>query len=149
MSETDVLTAANGDRVGIRFRLSLADGTLVEHSDDDGPMEFVIGDQSLLPALENVVIGMCIGEQRVAVLPPEQAFGTADPGLTHQFPRSSFADDIALQPGLVMSFNGAGDEPIAGTIVEAGLDIVTVDLNHPLAGHTLKFEVELADLAKT
>lgn len=112
-------------------------------------MEFVIGDgESLLPALEAVVIGLAVGEQRVQVLPPEQAFGMPDPGLTHEFPRSHFADDVALQAGMVMSFTGAGDEPIAGTIVAIDENSVQVDLNHPLAGHTITFEVELAALAE-
>ena len=141
-------TAASGDWVRLRFRLMLADGTLVDGSDEDGPMEFVLGDQSLLPALETVIIGMAVGEQRIQVLLPEQAYGMPAPNLIHEFPRDSFPDDTALEPGVVMSFSGAGDEPIAGTIVDIDTHSVRVDLNHPLAGHTITFEVELAKLAK-
>ena len=148
MSDTNPPTAAEGDRVRIRFRLMLADGTLVDGSDEDGPMEFVIGDQSLLPALEAVVVGMAVGDQRIQILPPEQAYGMPDAGLSHEFPLDSFADPAALDPGTVMSFSGAGDEPIAGTIVDITTDSVLVDLNHPLAGRTVTFEVELAALAK-
>ena len=141
-------TAASGDWVRVHFRLMLADGTLVEGSDADGPMEFVLGDQSLLPALEAVIIGMVVGEQRIQILPPEQAYGPPVPNLVHEFPRDSFSDDVTLEPGVVMSFSGVGDEPIAGTIVDIDTHSVRVDLNHPLAGHTITFDVELAELAK-
>ena len=148
MTDNTPPVATVGDWVRIHFRLMLADGTLVEGSDEDGPMEFVIGDgKSLLPALEAVIIGMAVGEQRTQVLPPEQAYGLPEADLTHQFPRSSFPDDTELDPGMVLSFSGAGDEPIAGTIVDIKDHIVRVDLNHPLAGHTIIFEVELAALA--
>lgn len=149
MTDDAAATAASGDWVRINFRLSLADGTLVDGSDEDGPMEFVLGDgQSMLPALEAVIIGMAVNEQRIQTLSPEQAYGLPDPTLTHEFPRSSFPDEVALEPGVVMSFTGVGDEPIAGTIVAIDEDSVQVDLNHPLAGHTVTFEVELAALAE-
>ena len=148
MPHSNIAKAAHGDWVRIRFRLMLADGTVVDGSEEDGPMEFVIGDQSLLPALEDVIIGMAVGEQRIEILPPELAYGMPDANLTHEFPRSSFPDDDALAPGVVMSFSGAGDEPIAGTIVDIDKDSVRVDLNHPLAGYTITFEVELAALAE-
>jgi len=142
--ETDSLGVADGDSIRINFRLTLEDGTLVDGSDEDGPMAFTVGDGSLLPALESVIIGMVPGERRVRILSPEQGFGLPDPALMHEFPRASFPEDAALEPGVVMSFSGAGDEEIAGTIVAIENDRVQVDLNHPLTGHTVQFEVELA-----
>ena len=134
---------AVGDRGLINFRLTLEDGTLVDSSDEDGPMEFVIGDGTLLSALDSVIVGMGPGERRVRILPPEQGFGPTDPGLHHDFPRDDFPPDMPLEPGVVMSFRGVGDQEVAGTIVSVEDDRVQVDLNHPLAGHTVRFEVEL------
>jgi len=147
MPERNPPAVARGDRVRINYCLTLEDDTVVDSSEEGGPMELVMGDGSLLPALESVIMGMLPGGKRVRVLPPKQGFGLSDAQLVHEFPRDSFAPDVIPQPGLVMSFDGAGDEPIAGTIIGMDSERVRVDLNHPLAGHTVTFAVELAPAA--
>ena len=133
-----------GDHIRIQYRLTLQDGTLVDSSDDDGPLELVVGDGTLHPGLEETLIGIMPGERRVRVIPPEQGFGFSDPDLHHHFARDEFPDGVDPVPGLVMSFTVAGGEEIPGTVTALDDDRVEVDLNHPLAGHSVCFEVELA-----
>lgn len=133
-----------GDRIRIVYRLTLSDGTLVDSSDDDGPLQLVVGDGTLHPCLEAAVIGLTRGEVREQLIPPEHGYGMPQPELHHRFARDQFPAEVEPEAGLVMSFAVEGGEEIPGTIVSVDDDGVEVDLNHPLAGHTVCFRVELA-----
>ena len=141
------LSIEPGRRVSLHFTLSLTDGTVVETTRDaNEPLEFVLGDGTLLENLEAVLEGMCQGDKRSVQLSPEAAFGYSDPESVQHMPRSQFAAEMALEPGMVVGFNLPTGEEVPGTIVEISEDIVTVDFSHPLVNRDLVFEVEVLDV---
>jgi FKBP-type peptidyl-prolyl cis-trans isomerase SlpA len=90
--------------------------------------------------------GLRPGDAQRLVLHPEQAFGVRDPAKIHHLPRAVFADDLSLDPGIIIGFTGTGGEEIPGTVLSVTDAAVEVDFNHPLAGHAVTFDVEIIDV---
>ena len=107
------------------------------------PAEFVMGDGNLLPGFEEFLIGLTIGDHKTFTVPAEKAFGQTNPQNIQEMKRTSFALDMPLSPGLVVSFADAAKAELPGVIKSIDGDYVTVDFNHPLAGKDLEFEVQI------
>ena len=135
-----------GSTVTLHLSLALEDGRVAESTFDDDPHTFTMGDGSLLPGLELALYGLRPGDSQHLVLHPEQAFGLHDPDRIHVMPRTSFTDDIILEPGLIIGFTDSGGEELPGTVLSFTEATVEVDFNHPLAGHAITFEVEIIDV---
>ncbi len=136
-----------GSRVRLHLRLQLHDGTVVEDSFESGePLEFTLGDGTLVQGLELGLLGLGPGDEQTLTLAPEQAFGPHNPELVFEFPRSVFPSDMELQPGLVMTFDLGEVRDVPGMLLEVGDDKVTVDLNHPLAGKPVVYHVKVLEV---
>jgi FKBP-type peptidyl-prolyl cis-trans isomerase SlpA len=129
--------------VTLHLSLTLEDGTVAESTFADEPLTLTMGDGSLAAGLELALYGLRPGDTQRLALYPEQAFGLRDPGKVHQLPRADFDAQLVLEPGSIIGFDTPGGEELSGTII--GFDDVTVevDFNHPLAGRTVIFEVEI------
>ncbi len=132
-----------GTRVFLNFSLSLEDGSEVDSNFDGGPVDFVVGDGSLLPGFEGLLFGMVPGERKLFSVEPEDAFGQPREENVQTIPRSSFDEDTELSLGLVYSFADAGGGELPGMIIEVNDERVTVDFNHPLAGRNILFDVQI------
>ena len=133
-------------KVVMHYRITLEDGTEADSSFGEEPLHFTIGDGSLSEALEQVLIGLECGTRETIDLSPEQAFGYPDTANIHEMPRSEFSDDMTLEPGVIIGFTTPSGEELPGMVLEADDETVKVDFNHPLAGHNLKFEVEILEV---
>jgi FKBP-type peptidyl-prolyl cis-trans isomerase SlpA len=133
-------------RVTLHFALKLVGGGTVDSTFGNAPATFTFGDGSLLPSFERKLLGLRISDRKQFVMPPEEAFGQLNPNNVQQFKRSAFAADMELHEGLVISFADASRAELPGVIKNIGADEVTVDFNHPLAGQSLIFEVEIIDV---
>ena len=132
--------------VTLHLSLTLEDGTVAESTFGDEPLEFTMGDGTLVHGLELALYGLMPGDVQRLELYPEQAFGVRDPDNIHAVPRADFDPGIALKPGVIVGFEtDAGDE-LAGAILSLDEESVEVDFNHPLAGHTIVFDVEIIDV---
>jgi FKBP-type peptidyl-prolyl cis-trans isomerase SlpA len=132
--------------VTLHLSLTLEDGTVADSTFDDEPFTFIMGDGTLVHGLEIALYGLFSGDKQRLELTPEQSFGLHDPQHIHQMPRSAFADDIELAPGVIVGFETPEGEELAGAVQEVDEDAVMVDFNHPLAGHSIIFEVEIIDV---
>ncbi|WP_192457887.1 FKBP-type peptidyl-prolyl cis-trans isomerase [Musicola keenii] len=131
----------------VHFILTLEDGSVAEATRESGkPALFRLGDGSLSPALEQQLLGLRIGERRQFSLPPESAFGHSNPDLIQFFLRRDFAETGVPDVGTIMLFSGIGGNDMAGVIREVAEESVTVDFNHPLAGHTVAFDIEVLSI---
>lgn len=137
-----------GDTVTLHFSIVLENGLVAETTFDDDPIEYVVGDGTLNEGLEATLYGMQEGESQTVQLAPEQAFGLHDPENFQQMERSGFPSDMPLEPGTVIGFTTPNNDEVPGTIRETSGDRVTIDFNHPLAGHTLTFTVEIISIEK-
>jgi FKBP-type peptidyl-prolyl cis-trans isomerase SlpA len=133
-------------RITLHFALKLVGGGTVDSTFGNKPATFSYGDGSLLPTFERRLVGLRKGDRRQFVMPPEDAFGQPNPNNVQQFKRSAFAADMELHEGLIISFADAAKAELPGVVKQVGADEVIVDFNHPLAGQSLIFEVEIVEV---
>ncbi|HEX5124171.1 MAG TPA: peptidylprolyl isomerase [Rhodanobacteraceae bacterium] len=122
-------------------------GEKVESSHDRGePLAFLVGKGALIPGLEKALMGREPGEKFSVDVPPSEAYGERREDFTQRVPKKYFRDPNHLKPGAleVLSVSGGGQRQV--TVVKVGSSVVDVDLNHPLAGKTLTFDVEVIDV---
>jgi FKBP-type peptidyl-prolyl cis-trans isomerase SlpA len=134
---------SEGTRVYLNFSVSLEDGSEVDSNFGGDPVDFAVGDGSLLPGFERRLFGMTPGQRQMFTVPPEDAFGQPNENNVQQLPRDQFEDDVDLEIGLVFSFADAGGGELPGMIIAFDDEEVTVDFNHPLAGRTILFDVQV------
>lgn len=133
----------NGSRVTLHFSLLYSNGQEIDTTRDGKPGSFTVGDGSLLPGFEAVLLGKQAGFAAQLVLPPAQAFGEHNPANIRLMSRARFAamaGEVPLEKGLVISFQSADGE-LPGVLVDVYTDTVRVDFNHPLAGAEITFDV--------
>ena len=143
---TDTMIAENGKRITLHFAVRLSADEIVDSTFEGEPASCVLGDGSLLPGFEEFIIGMSAGDRQEFQVPPEKAFGQPNPQNVQEMKRSTFPVDMPVAPGLMVSFADAQNAELPGVINEVNGDWVTVDFNHPLAGKTILFDVELIEV---
>ncbi len=131
--------------VTLHFALGLETGEQVDSTFDKKPATFKVGDGNLLPGFEQQLYGLKAGDKRTLQIAPEQGFGQVNPQNVQVMPRSQFAG-MELSEGLMVSFQDAARTELPGVVKAFDDNQVTVDFNHPLAGKTLTFEVEIIDV---
>lgn len=133
-----------GSSVLINYTMALEDGTVVESTNGTDPLRFSLGDGTLIEGLEAVLIGMKAGERQCLQLDPREAFGFPDETNVHMLTRDKFPEDMPLEKDLIVGFTTPSGEEVPGRIMEMPDDeLVIVDFNHPLAGHSVTFDVEV------
>jgi len=140
MATTDV-PVSEGTRVYLNFSISLEDGSEVDSNFGGEPVDFVIGDGSLLAGFERALFGMSAGQRQLFTVEPENAFGQPNDNNVQMLDRDQFDDDIDLEIGLVFSFADASGGELPGMVISFDEEEVTVDFNHPLSGRTIMFDV--------
>jgi FKBP-type peptidyl-prolyl cis-trans isomerase SlpA len=140
MATTDV-PVSEGTRVYLNFSISLEDGSEVDSNFGSEPVDFVIGDGSLLAGFERALFGMSAGQRQLFTVEPENAFGQPNDNNVQMLDRDQFDDDIDLEIGLVFSFADASGGELPGMVISFDEEEVTVDFNHPLSGRTIMFDV--------
>lgn len=135
-----------GSEVLMHFSIRLEDGTLAESSFEEEPMRFTLGDGTLVEGLELALLGLKPGDRQSLKIAAENAYGFPDQANVQPVERSEFPQDMDLQPGVIIAFTTPAGDEIPGTILAVGDSQVTVDFNHPLAGHEIEFEVEIIEV---
>ena len=130
-------------RVRLHLTLSLEDGTEVLSTADDEPLCFRIGDGTLAPGLESMLLDLPVGTDTLLLAEGEAIYGAYDPDLVHELPRSDLPLDFAPEPGQVIAFSTPGGLDTPGTVLAADAEQVRVDFNHPLARRWLKARVRV------
>lgn len=116
----------------------------LESSTDTQPMTVLMGHGQLLAGVEAAMLGKGVGEEVAVDLPPEQAYGHYQPGRTQRIAKKHF-DNTPLAPGMqVVLHTEQGQRAV--TVLKLGLTVVDVDLNHPMAGKTLHFAIQILDV---
>jgi len=144
MTELSNPRIVENSAVLMHFSIRLADGSAVDSTKvDNKPAKFVMGDGSLTPGFEACLLGLQEGQSETFTLGPESAFGLPNPDNIHHLELSKFSNDVPAEIGTIISFTQPNGEEIPGIIREVVADSVTVDFNHPLAGQTVTFEVDV------
>lgn len=131
-------------QVKLHFALMLEDGAVVDSTFNSDPAQLTLGDGNLPEHFEACLLGLEEGNQETFTLPPEKAFGQHNPSNVQRLPKASFEQDMEnLQLGMIFGFNDPKGNEVPGVITNIEDKYVEVDFNHPLAGKTLQFKVEI------
>lgn len=132
-----------GERVRIHYTGRLDDGTEFDSSAGAEPLEFTVGTQEVISGLDDAVLEMQEGETRTVTVPPEAGYGERVPGLEQTIDVTQLPEGVT--PGVALRANVAGQDTILW-VTDINDESAVVDPNHPLAGRTLTFEVELVSV---
>ncbi|WP_227429750.1 FKBP-type peptidyl-prolyl cis-trans isomerase [Psychrobacter sp. I-STPA6b] len=134
----------HGSQVKLHFEVSLENGTVIDSTfNRDEPVSLTIGDESLLEGFEKVLINLRAGDTRTAHLEPEQAFGQWNPDNVQSFSTAQFATTGTPEVGMMIEFEDKGKNTLPGVVSKITEDSVEVDFNHPLAGQSVLFKVQI------
>ena len=134
------MKVADKSMVSIEYSLTLDNGEEVDKSEPGKPLEFIFNTGQIIPGLEKEVEGMAAGESTKFVVEPEDGYGQPKEELYRKIPKSEFPDDVKAG----MAFQASGPHgAIPFMIKEVDDNEVTIDLNHPLCGERLHFDVKV------
>ncbi len=138
-------TVQNGDRIKVHYTGKFEDGDVFDSSEGGDPLEFEVGAGQLIPGFDTAVVGMASGEKKQVTLPPDQAYGERSDERVVQAGKDQLPPDTEVSVGDVLQVTIDGvDYPAPVTAVDdAGF---TIDLNPPLAGRTLVFDIEVVEI---
>jgi FKBP-type peptidyl-prolyl cis-trans isomerase SlyD len=139
-------TISDGVVAIIHYTLTNDKGEVLDTSDGSDPLPYLHGANNIVPGLEKELAGMKVGDAKTVDVAPEDGYGVVNEEMIQQVPRDQFPDDAEVEAGVQFMMEGEGGHamPIWVTAVEEGM--VTIDANHPLAGETLHFAVQIDSL---
>jgi len=133
--------------VTLNYTLRDEQGTVLDASSGRGPLSYLHGKGNIIPGLEQALSGKAAGDKLDVTVTPEQGYGPRDERLVQIVPRTKFGEVEGLAPGMQVRVGGPQGQRIV-SVVRVDRDFVTIDGNHPLAGRTLHFSVEIAEVRK-
>ena len=129
----------------VHYTLTNDAGEVIDKSPADAPLSYLHGAGNIVPGLEKALEGKSAGDKLQADVPPEEGYGPRHDGLVQVVPRAAFQGVDKVEAGMQFEATTAHG-PLLVTVTEVGEEQVTVDGNHPLAGKTLHFAVEVTDV---
>jgi peptidylprolyl isomerase len=136
-----------GNQVKVNYIGTLNDGTEFDNSYKRGePLEFTAGTGMMIQGFDNAVMGMTVGDKKSVNIPNEEAYGPQNPEAFMPVPKTNFPEDFKAVVGEMVQGQTESGQPITAAIVEVNDDNIVLDLNHPLAGEDLNFEIELVEI---
>lgn len=128
--------------VSIHYKLTDDDGQVIQDSTGGDPLSYIHGAGNIIPGLESALAGKSEGDKLNVSVDPDQGYGARNDALIQELPRNVFEGIEEIQEGMqFQAHSEQGTRVITVTKVDG--DQITVDANHPLAGQTLNFEVEV------
>ncbi len=140
----------NNKMVAVQYTLTV-DGNVADQSQEGAPLEFITGAGMLLPKFEEAVMGKEAGDKVEFTLEPADGYGEIHPEAIVELPRQIFCDESGeiapmVTVGAVLPMSTADGQQMHGTVKSIGEETVGMDFNHPMAGKTLNFAVEVVSV---
>ena len=135
-----------GDRVKVHYEILLNDGTVFDSSFEREPLEFVLGQESVIPGFENGIVGMNQGDTKEVLIAPEDGFGDHKEELIIDVEKSRIPSHISLEVGKILQISLEDGNTYSVFIVDIDDQTVKLDGNHPLAGRKFSLRIELIEL---
>ncbi len=139
----------NGMFVSVDYKGSLQNGEVFDTSQGRQPLEIQMGAGHLIKGFEKELLGMTVNEKKVFTIEPEEAYGQRDEKLTQSFPRSDVPPELNPREGMTVGVKTPEGHQVPARITHVDDEKLTLDLNHPLAGETLTFEIEVKGISST
>ncbi len=134
-----------GQKVSIHYNLKV-DGKQVDTSEGRDPLSFVYGDGEVIPGVEEEISGMSSGEKKSFRVEPDKGYGARRDEAVQRVPKDAFKEMEGISAGSIVVLEASNGQAFQATVAELTDDEVVLDLNHPLAGKTLDFEIEIVSV---
>jgi peptidylprolyl isomerase len=134
-----------GDTISVDYTGKFDNGETFDTSKGRAPLKFTVGAGQLIPGFDGAVIGMQPGDTKTVTIEPAEGYGEHDPQRVTKMPRSSVPEGMEVQVGMAVQLSDQAGNPIPAMITELTDENVVLDLNHPLAGKTLTFDIEIKE----
>ncbi|WP_319543329.1 peptidylprolyl isomerase [uncultured Pseudodesulfovibrio sp.] len=142
------MAAKKGSTVKVHYTGTLkADGSQFDSSEGREPLEFKLGEGMVIAGFEKAVIGKNVGDAVTVEIPPEEGYGTPNEELVFTVRKEQLPPDVELEEGIMLEIRTEDDHPAYVRVTAFDEEMVTLDGNHPLAGETLIFDIELVEVA--
>ena len=138
--------AKRGDTVQVHYTGRLEDGTVFDTSDGGDPLRFTVGAGEVIPGFEEAVDGMNQGDQKTVTIAPERAYGPHRDELVFAVGKNQIPEGMEIEVGDVLRVGFGEGETSSVRVAEIGDRTITLDANHPLAGKSLVFDLELVGI---
>lgn len=142
---SEELIVDDGQVVSMNYILHV-DGKVVDSSEEGKPLQFIQGMGHIIPGLEHELYDMRIGDNKKVIVLPKDGYGEVDTEAFMDVPRNSFPTDVPLKEGTELELRDQSGHAILARIDTISPDMVRLDMNHPLAGKELHFDVKIAGL---
>lgn len=146
LSEVCMRQAKNGDAVKVHYTGKTEDGDVFDSSRGGDPFQFTIGGGETMSGIENSVIGMEVGDKKRIRLSSDEAFGPRREELVVEVKKEELPSDVIPVIGQRLQIRQEDDNPVVVTITNMNDAVVTLDANHPLAGRTVVYDLELVEI---
>lgn len=138
--------AKRGDTVRVHYTGSFEDGTVFDSSSGREPLEFTIGEGQVISGFEDAVIGMSEGDRKHETIAPERGYGERREELVFSVGRDQLPPGTTIEAGDMVQIGFPDGQTAAVQITNVDDESLTLDANHPLAGRTLLFDLELVGI---
>lgn len=138
---------AEGARVTIHYKLTV-DGILIDNSEGREPLTYTQGQGQIVAGLERHLAGLSAGDRTRVEVPSKDAYGPLREDAVQMLPKQAFEDPDTLVVGRMIQGKTLEGQAFSATIRSIKGDEVTLDLNHPLAGKDLLFEIEIVKVTE-
>ena len=135
----------DGQVVSVHYTLHV-NGQVLDSSEGGEPLQFIQGMGHIIPGLEHELYEMKIGDSKKVVVAAKDGYGEIDTEAFMDVPRDSFPTDVPAEIGIELELRDQSDHPVYARIETISADNVRLNMNHPLAGKELHFDVKIADL---
>lgn len=136
----------NGDTVRIEYTGKLTDGTVFDQTEDEKPFQFTVGSGDVIPGFEEAIKGMEEEQEKSVTIKASNAYGERDESRVQQYSRDTLPDDFNPEKGQVLALQDQEGRQIPVSVVDFTDETITVDLNHPLAGEDLVFDIKILEI---
>jgi FKBP-type peptidyl-prolyl cis-trans isomerase SlyD len=135
----------DGAVVSLQYSLSEENGELIESNKGKGPLKYTHGSKQIVPGLEKELTGMKVGGEKRVKVKPEDAYGMVNPKAFQEVPKEQIPAN-GMKVGATLAAKGPQGQEIPVRIHEIKEKTVVLDLNHPMAGKTLLFDIKILDI---
>lgn len=139
----DDLKVDDGKVVSMHYTLHV-DGQVVDSSEGGDPLQFIQGMGHIIPGLEHELYDMQVGESKNITVPPKEGYGETDDTAFMDVPREAFPANVPLEKGTELELRDQGGHPVYARIDTVTGENIRLNMNHPLAGKELNFDVKIA-----
>lgn len=135
----------DGMMVSVEYTLKNSEGKVIETSKGQKPLKYIHGNKMMIPGLEKALTGMKVGGEKHVTVKPEDGYGKIDPKAVQEVPKDKIPAN-ALKVGAVLAARSPDGMVVPMTVREIKENTVVMDLNHPMAGKTLVFDIKVVDI---